>query len=854
MKKQHTSVLVGFVLCLFVSVAIAQEEKPVFPGAHEHTPSLSQYFSWINNTNEGSTERQTLVNLDFFLWLKEEYGMQLDIYVISAGAIDKARWYGSMESPEFRRQFPNGFDAIFQKAEAMGTRLGTWGGPDGFGDTLEEEQARIDMMVRLCRDYRFRLLKFDAVVGQLRDEKQDAFIRMMTECRRYSPDLILLNHRLNLNQEAKKHVTTSLWEGAETYIDVHMFNRGVTAPHHRAGALSRNLVPGLKRLTEDHGVCLSSCLDYWEDDLILQAFNRTLMLSPQLYGNPWFLRDDEYPKLARIFNLARRYREIMVEGIVLPESRYGAKAVSRGDGATRLITLRNLAWEPFEATLKLDEEIGLDSRAELEVRLMHPVERIVGVFRRGNEIPITVEPFRSALVLVTPYGRGGIGIMGCDYDVIRAVPGKPVEIAVKGMPGTAHSIRLQPGGGRFSRAVLDGKETPELLEGKAVRVSFPGATLAEAYHRKLADLDPVSIPADSEALYEATMFAADNNALEVRSLLRSGETNISEVRLDFGVLTSMDELVINVGSEQALQPWKAEEAVFLETSSDLAGWTARKILAGKVMRVKLDPSSPIRYVRFRGFPEKILEVEGFLEGRPLERSKWRGSHLFSPFSRIKVFRAWESRAWESTFRLMEIPEGSYLAIALEGEHGIEGAYAAVRVDGKPVGAPDRSPSYPGNPWENSIDNASSHYTYYVPLGREMVDKKIDVVVLGLNEKHIDFEPKVYITAYYGQLGDEQRRGPRQQEDPDLDTDPEREVLQPAVNDVVGRRQGKDKGDQDEPGKVLAEQDHDLRSRRPQNLADADLLGAQFGGVGRQPEQPDAGDHDRQDRKDPEDLT
>jgi hypothetical protein len=35
----------------------------------------------------------------------------------------------------------------------------------------------------------------------------------------------------------------------------------------------------------------------------------------------------------------------------------------------------------------------------------------------------------------------------------------------------------------------------------------------------------------------------------------------------------------------------------------------------------------------------------------------------------------------------------------------------------------------------------------VPLGREMVDKKIDVVVLGLNEKHIDFEPKVYITAY-----------------------------------------------------------------------------------------------------------
>jgi hypothetical protein len=776
---------------LFVLVVRAQEEKRVFPGAHERTPSLSQYFSWINNTNEGSTERQTLINLDFFRWLNEEYGMRLDIYVISAGAIDKARWYGSMDSPEFRRQFPGGFDAIFREAEAMGIRLGTWGGPDGFGDTPEEEQARIDMMVRLCRDYRFRLLKFDAVVGQLRDEKQDAFIRMMTECRRYSPDLILLNHRLNLNQEARKHVTTSLWEGAETYIDVHMFNRGMTAPHHRAGALSRNLVPGLRRLTEDHGVCLSSCLDYWEDDLILQAFNRTLLLSPQLYGNPWFLKDDEYPRLARIFNLARRYGRIMVEGIVLPEDRYGAKAVSRGDGATRLITLRNLAWEPFESTLKLDEEIGLGTAGEIEVRLLHPVERIVGVFRKGNEIPITVEPFRSALVLVTPYGRGGTGVVGCDYEVIRELPGKPVEISLKGMPGTAHSIRLQSGGGRFSRAVLDGKEIPELVEGKSFQVSFPGVPLAEAYHRKLAELDVVPIPADAEALYEATVFAADNNALEVRSLLRSGETEIAEVkaardsflkqglfidrglwdrymfdgdldtafyvsrrwrafgainrgslRLDLGTPTSMDELVVNVGSEHALQPWKTEEAVFLETSADLAEWTVRKILAGKVMKIKLDPSCPIRYVRFRGTPERVREIEGFLEGRPLDRSRWRGSHLFSPFSRVRVFRA-----WETSFELDQIPRGSYLAVALEGKHGIEGAYAAIRVDGKPAGAPDRSPSYPGNPWENTIDNTASHYTYYVPLNADMADRKIDVVVLGLDEEQLDFKPHVYITAY-----------------------------------------------------------------------------------------------------------
>jgi hypothetical protein len=106
------------------------------------------------------------------------------------------------------------------------------------------------------------------------------------------------------------------------------------------------LPPELKRLAEDHGVCLASCLDFWQDDLILQAFNRAMILAPQLYGSPWFLRDDEFPQLARIFNLHRRYRDILTRGMVLPENSYRPHAVSRGDGKTRLITLRNLTWEP----------------------------------------------------------------------------------------------------------------------------------------------------------------------------------------------------------------------------------------------------------------------------------------------------------------------------------------------------------------------------------------------------------------------------------------------------------------------------------------------------------------------------
>ncbi len=770
---------------------IAQEGKPIYPGADEKTPSLSQYFSWINNTNEGSTEAQTLANLDFFKWLHDEYGMVLDIYVVSAGAIDKAQWYGSMDSEEFKAQFPNGFDPIYRKAKEMGTRLGTWGGPDGFGNTPEEEQARIDMMVRLCKDYEFRLLKLDAVVGQLRKEKQDAFLKMMTECRKYSPDLIFLNHRLNLSEEAKKHATTFLWGGVETYIDVHLPNWRITAPHHRASAINRDLVPGLMRLTEDHGVCLSSCLDYWEDDLILQAFNRSLILSPQLYGNPWFLRDDEYPKLARIFNIARKYGTIMVNGKVLPEERYGEKAVSRGNSNTRLITMRNLKWKSSEVEMSIGEEIGISENTKFEVRLLHPVERVLGNFKLGDKVTIPLESFRTALVLVCPANEGGIGVKGCDYEIVQDVKGKPVKMILRGLPGTKHRIQFDPSGREFRTAVLDGKEHIALVKGKSVNITFPGESLTEKFHRKLADLTPCTVPEDAEALYEATVFSTDNNALEVRALKRSGETAIPQVkaardaflnqplfadrglwdhymfdgdpetafyvsrrrhqaplynggslRLDFGKRIAMDELRIEVGSEYALQPWKTEEAAFLEVSDNLKDWRKMRILAKKSMKIELDPEKPIRYVRFRGTPDRITEIKGFYKGLPLDRSLWRGSQLFSPYYKIEAETAWSARTV-----INEIHEGSYIAVALEGEHGPEGAYASIRVDGKPVGASDRSPSYPVNPWEYPVAKVKSHYTYYIPLTKDMEGKEIDVVVLGMKGGVKKFKPSAYLTCY-----------------------------------------------------------------------------------------------------------
>jgi len=777
-------VLILLVMCVFAGLR-AQEKTAVFPGADEKTPSRSEYFSWINNTNEGATEAQTLANLAFFQWLHDAYGMQLDIYAFDAGAIDGKRFYGKVGSPRFNRQFPRGFDPMVAAAAAMGTRLGVWGGPDGFGNTPEEETARHEQMVSLCRDHHFMLFKFDAVCGALRPEKEDAFIRMMTACRQYSPDLILLNHRLGL-EKAQAHATTFLWEGRETYIDVFASNR-VTAPHHRAHAIDRGLVPGMQRLTEDHGVCLSSCLDFWEDDVVLQAFNRALILSPQLYGSPWLLRDDEFPRLARFFNLHRKYRELLLNGKVLPEASFGPSAVSRGNDRTRLITLRNLSWTPAQYTVTLDSTIGLEGEGRVHARRFHPLERILGDFAYGESITVTVAPFRAFLLYVSLDGCDEPGVIGCDYEVIRHVSGKPVEIKLVAPAGARRRIGVAASLKAIDTVLLDGKSNKNLRQGGLVNIQFAGKALKQASHRLLAECDSIAPPADAEALYEATVFAADNNALEVRSIQRSGATAIAQVkaardafvnqdafhlrglwdrylfdgddatgfwptrkynidqrvkggcfRLDLGEVVDADRIVLHSPDVFSLEPILMDEGNFVEVSTDLVHWRRLTYMTGTTMPIDLD--GPVRYLRFRVTADRFTEITGEKDGKPLNRSLWRASNLFAHPRRLKVEKTWHARV-----RLDEAAPGAKLCIALEGVHGVEGAYAALKIGNQYVGCPDRAVSYPSNTWEYVNARRDQGYTYYVPVTSEMLGQDIDVYVLGVDATHRNLKPRVWLS-------------------------------------------------------------------------------------------------------------
>jgi hypothetical protein len=762
------------------------QKKTNYPmaGADEKTPSKAQYFTWINNTNEGPTEQQTLINLDFFAWLNKEYGMVLDIYAFDAGLIDGRNFYGSMNSARFKEKFPNGLGPVYRKAKSINTRLGSWGGPDGFGDTPQSTAERKETLISLARDYEWALFKFDGVCGGLRKEKAGDFVEMMQKVRSYSPDLILLNHRLNLF-EGMPYASTFLWEGVETYVDVHTGN-DITAPHNRAGVLARGLVPGLQRLSEDHGVCLSSCLDYWDDDLILQAFSRSLILSPEIYGNPWLLSDKEFPKLARIYNLHRKFGDILVNGIVLPDS-YGVYPVSRGNDQTRLITLRNLEWNDREQTVRLNEEIGLTKGKTVQVRLFHPVEKIIGTYKYGDNVKVNIPPFRSMLLFVASSNQYNDepGIEGVDYEVIKNVAGQPVEIRLLGLPGTSAEIKL-PEKMKAQSVSIDGKEIPALANGKTATVRFEGKALKHPYHRKLVDLTRFEPAGDVQALYEATVFAADNNALEVRSLERSGETHIPEVkaardaffkqsvfinrgiwdkylfdgdmktgfwarnanfkiknacfRLDLGQETQADSVIILVNDYYALRPLAYDEGEFADISSDLKNWKTITFLSNT--RINIPINGSFRYLKLNPYPDAIAEIEVYSKGKKIDSRNFRANNLFADSKQMKC-----AALWSNSFILDEIAGNSYLSVAINGKHGEEGAYAALKVDGKLVGAPSRARSYLSNYWEYPVRKTDSNYTYYFPLDDSMKNKKIEVFVMGYDNDNLDFKPEVWISAY-----------------------------------------------------------------------------------------------------------
>ena len=777
-RMKRYGIIVAACLMLAGGISFAQNEPFSKGGATEKTASKSEYFTWIDHTWEGSTEEQTLANLNFYKWLKDTYGMQLDIYALDAGNIDGHNHYGWYKSGRTARNFPNGYAAIAELSRSMGTGLGMWAGPDGFGDTPEDAARRSGMFLDMVRNYNFRLLKLDACCGVLRPEKYAEFNSMMDSIRTIVPDFVVLNHRLDLG-EGTAHSTTYLLGGRETYVDVQMRNE-VTAPHHRAGNLARENTPGLTRLSEDHGVCFSSCLDAWDDDLVLQAFCRDLILAPEIYGSPQFLRDDEFPYLAYIFNLHRDYRDILVDGIELPEDQYGEYSVSRGDANTRFITVRNLSWETRSFRIDLDGSIGLeDNGRKVKARLYHPCILDSGDHAYGSSVEVSVAPFRVALIKLTNVPeKDNILISGVPYRIVNDRVGDVCSVKLLGEPGKDYDVRVTRGKAARQR----------------FKVHFEGQELKMDPNRLIATLEECDIPDDMEAIFWATAYSQSSDCLEAQSIRRSGPTGIPAVQasrdaffnqkvyhareadsrylfdgdkstcfshslrdyeprladpgflLDLGSVTKVDSLVFDFPDWFGMQPYNMDDGAYFYVSDDLKEWEECGFIPDLHTLLDCAGLGAFRYFRFSRSPIRVAEVKGYAGGFELDRSAWTASNSFMKYD---GWYCHPRKAWSASFTLDEIPQDAYLCVAINGKCGINGALAGFRINGKPYGCPDRAPSYPCNEWEAGLSKTDRNVTYYLPLDAEMAGAQFDAVVMSVAEEEgcDDLDIKVYMSQY-----------------------------------------------------------------------------------------------------------
>lgn len=779
------------VLFLFANQAKSQNKTQRLKPVDQSTPSRSLYYDYANQNFQGTDEHKILADLGFFKYMHDTYGMKLDYFLMDAGVIDFDQLchqslnkpaYGSLNSPWFIKHFPNKFRIISELAKSFDCRLGLTIGADGFGSSNRDANKRMHLMSDLCHDYDFGLFKLDGCISRLRSDKESYLEQSIQKALALTPDLLITSSGLDIGSEFSKYIPITDWAEQGAYTDVNDFN-SMTGVHHRLGSMDRPTVPEMNRLKDDKGVGLSSALDYWEDDLVLQAFNRNTLFSPEIFGNPWFLKDEELPRLARIFTIHAQYNDILVSSKQLPAAIYGVNAVSRGDGETRLITLRNLSFEPVKYRIAIDNSIGINADGTFMVRQVFPSERYIGRYMQGGTAEVTVEPFHAALFVVTVHSAE-VDLRGCNYEVVQAMPGKPVIIKLLGLPG--QKVKLSWGGSAYSVATarIAGVTKPAFFR-KGFNFRFPGSRSANDYHRKIGELNSFIIsPEEGQYIYEGACFSADNNALEVRSLQRAGPTHIREVDLARNAFL-LDSTFINqgawdkyafdgerntyfkagresvAGKEQTRGSFRLDlgkaEAVdqfvmeatntdfnpgTVEISADLKHW--RSVPARREptrLVVDFPANTAFRCMRINTAPVQVSEIRAFHRGQQLGRSLWHATNLFKPYEQHEAVKA-----WKYSFKIRKAANNNYLALSVPGVYQKESVYASLLVNGHLMGAVDRSPSFPYNNWADYGDG-TGNYTFYFPITKALLRKKLELVLVSSDKNAEHLKPVVWLTAY-----------------------------------------------------------------------------------------------------------
>jgi hypothetical protein len=451
-----------------------------------------------------------------------------------------------------------------------------------------------------------------------------------------------------------------------------------------------------------------------------------------------------------------------------------------------------MSWEKKSFSISLDNEIGIEKGKEAQVRQYHPYVYDMGLHPLGVRVEVEVLPFRVVLVKVTTITeKDDVTISGIPYHIVKNLPGKPTEVKLLGMPGENYNVSVKTNKDLKS-ATLDAKTNSRLASGRTEKIEFPGEKLREDFTRHIASMQesPDLEREEAQALYYSTCFAGDSNALEVRSLKRSGPTSIPEVQkardaffkkelfvekglwdinmfdgdvstsfrkyqpfvnsrtsflLDLGKAQHLDSLVIECPNIYSLFPLHENVGVWAYVSEDLRNWNKVRFVADIEMSVDLSKIASFRYFRLDHSPLAISEITGYRAGKKVDRQLWRGSNLFYSYeTRYPSWNNTNPRIWKAEFTLEQIPKGAYLCVAVEGKHG-GGVLPGFKIGSKYVGAPDRAPSFNFNPWEINRGAGGANHTFYLPLTHEMKGKKIEAYLIA--PKNVKLKPEIWMATY-----------------------------------------------------------------------------------------------------------
>jgi hypothetical protein len=231
----------------------------------------------------------------------------------------------------------------------------------------------------------------------------------------------------------------------------------------------------------------------------------------------------------------------------------------------------------------------------------------------------------------------------------------------------------------------------------------------------------------------ATVFA-------VAGLGRDQQAAACALRVDFATPIAFD--VLEVHTQAPDRTLRQNLVSGAEFSRDLAHWSPAEELIqhGDTLAI-YPPAGPWRCFRLRQPPERVSEVAALKDGKQLDRANWRASNLFAHPAAVPAVAA-----WSATVTVDEITPTSYLCVAVEGKHGKEGCYAAIRCGNRLIGAPDRAPSYPANPWELPPRASETGYTYFFPLDPSLTGQPLEVILLGMKHGGRDLQSAVWLTA------------------------------------------------------------------------------------------------------------